>query len=76
MLAGSFPNTAAAPAIGRISALQNATLVFDVLLNAWLHFSGGLTNNVPVEVRLGFAKKCGVDYWHNFPAFYDDASAL
>lgn len=73
---GTFPSTGVAPEIGRISAGQNATLVFDVLLNAWLHFNGGLTPNLPLEVRVGFANACGVDYWHNFTSLCDDASAL
>ncbi len=73
VLSGSF---AAVPAIGRITANQNATLVYDAVLDAWLHFAGGFTPNIPTEARVGFANACGVNYWHNFMTLGDDASAL
>lgn len=76
VLGGTFPSTAAPLEIGRITALQSATLTYDAVLGAWLHFPTGLTPNIPVEVRVGFANVCGADYWHNFPMAYDDASAL
>mgnify|MGYP001617180023 CR=1 FL=1 len=76
VLAGTGGGAYQVPSINSITAGQLATLVYDSLVDAWTHSSGGLTNNIPVEVRLGFANKCGAHYWHNFPVFYDDASAL
>lgn len=59
---------------GAITAAVLATLVYDELLDGWMYSSGGISPSVPLEVRLGFANKCGADYWHNIPALYDIAS--
>jgi hypothetical protein len=58
--------------VGGMAAAQNASFVYNELLDRWLYKSGGLTEQMPIEVYISLANELERDIWYCFPHMMDD----
>jgi len=59
---------------GSVQGATVATFVFSTILDGFYYNASGIFTNVPIEMQCAAANQLGMNFWYNFPPFYDAAS--
>jgi hypothetical protein len=62
--------------VGSLALNSIYTFSYDLKMDCWLYFGGGLATSVPLSVQAQLCNAVNCDGWFHIPALYDVASAV